>query len=85
MTRLHDPRVLVVANAISQRIEDDLMEDMTTGSVELAEVAIDVLDRWLIERYHEARRAGLPNPRLYGHKFCDCSELVNRIIQGDKP
>lgn len=80
-THIHDPRVMIVATALSERQLEDSARDHYTGSMELAEVAIRTLDAWLHAQFVEARRNGLPNPRLYGHRFCDCTELVNEIMR----
>lgn len=78
-----DPRVAIVKNAMLNRHQESMQEDVNPGLEEYAEVAIAALDAWLIKGFHDAMANGYERPRLYGHKFCNCTELVNEIMKRD--
>lgn len=78
---MNDPRVGIVALALRDAAHEADKEELNLGLAAYAEVAIHALDKWLMEQAIEARRLGLPMPRLGGMKFCDCTILVNEIMK----
>lgn len=78
-----DPRINVVASALADAAHQADQEDLQLGLTAYAEIAVRALDNWLIDNARESRTRGLPAPRIYGMKFCDCTELVAQIM--DKP
>lgn len=78
-----DPRIEIVRQAMLARHEESMKEDLTPGLDEYAAIAIAALDTWLIKQFYEGRAKGYDTPRLWGLKFCDCTQLVNEIMKRD--
>lgn len=78
---MNDPRINVVAAAIHDAAHEADKEQLQLGLNAYAQVAVQALDRWLMEEAMKARTLGLPMPRLGGMKFCDCTILVNELMK----
>lgn len=81
---IRDPRILVIAEALAHAAHEADQEDLDLGLHAYAEVAVRALDEWLLGMAKEAKRKNAPPPRIYGFKWCDCTEFIHATL-GEPP